>query len=160
MTIPLGFTILGVPQTLSIFSVVGALVSGVGAIRQGSAQQASLNFQAAVQRQQADRERQAAEGREEDFRRLTSGQMARRRAVLGASGVRPGAGSPLLVSEDFAAEAELQALRIRSGGALRATRLEQSAQLNVFQGTRAREAGFSRGGSLLLSGFSSAFGTA
>ena len=141
------------------FTIGAAVIGAIGSIQQGGAQQASLNFQAAIQRQQAERERQEAEAREEDFRLSQSGLLARRRAVLGATGVQPGTGSPLLTSEDFAAEAELQALRIRSGGALRATRLEQTAQLNVFQGAAARRAGFFRGGSLLVSGLGTAFGS-
>ena len=83
--------------------------------------------------------------------------MARRRALLGVSGVDPSRGSPLLVSEDFAAEAELQALRIRSGGALSATRLEQQAGLIATSGRQARRAGFVRGGALLLDRTGSAF---
>ena len=58
----------------------------------------------------------------------------------------------MLVSEDFAGEVELQALRIRSGGEVRATRLEQQAQLTRFKGRQARTAGFIRGGALLVSG--------
>ena len=67
-------------------------------------------------------------------------------------------GSPLLVSEDFAAEVEFQALRIRSGGELRATRAEQQAVLQRFQGRAARSAGFVRGGALLITGAGKSFG--
>ena len=66
-------------------------------------------------------------------------------------------GSPLLVSEDFAAEVEFQALRIRSGGELRATRAEQQATLQRLKGRAARTSGFTRGGALLLSGAGKAF---
>ena len=64
----------------------------------------------------------------------------------------------MLVSEDFAGEVELQALRIRSGGEVRATRLEQQAQLTRFKGRQARTAGFIRGGALLVSGAGKFFG--
>jgi hypothetical protein len=77
--------------------------------------------------------------------------------MLGASGVEPSEGSPLLVSEDFAGETEYQALRIRSGGELAATRLEQSARLSALAGRNARTAGFARGGSLLLQGAGSLY---
>ena len=63
----------------------------------------------------------------------------------------------MLVSEDFAGEAELQALRIRTGGEVTATRLEQQAGLERFRGRSSRRAGFVRGGSLLLSGAAKAF---
>ena len=71
---------------------------------------------------------------------------------MGASGVDPATGSPLLVSEDIAGEVELQAQRIRAGGEVRATRLEQQAQLSRLQGRQAQTGGFLRAGSLLLSG--------
>ena len=54
-------------------------------------------------------------------------------------------------------ERELQALRIRSGGELRSTRLEQQANLTAFAGRAARQASFFRAGSLLLSGASKSF---
>ncbi len=95
---------------------------------------------------------------EEDFRRKQSFILAARRAALGAAGVDPSSGSPLLVSEDFAGEVELQALRIRSGGETTATRLEQQAVLQRFTGRAARRQGFVRGGGLLLSGAGKAFG--
>lgn len=73
--------------------------------------------------------------------------------------VDPSSGSPLLVSEDFAGEAELQALRIRTGGEVTATRAEQQATLQRFQGRAAQRSGFIRGGALLISGAGKAFGT-
>ncbi len=125
-------------------TVVGTALSAIGAIRQGSLQSSALA-------QQAERERQQSEIREEDFRRKQARLEGTRRARLGAAGVEPGAGSPLLASEEFAGESELQALRIRSGGEAVATRLEQQAQLT-------RSKGRTRAGSLLLSGTSRAFG--
>lgn len=144
----------GVVTAIQVF---GAVVSAVGAIQQGRAAQRTGDFQAAILRQQADRERLQAESDEKDFRRKQSRILAARRAALGASGVEPAEGSPLLVSEDFAGEVELQALRIRSGGEVRATRAEQQAVLQRFQGRAARRAGVTRGGALLLSGAGKAF---
>lgn len=132
--------------------ILGTAVAAVGAIQQGQAAKAQSKFQAGILRQQADRDRQQAASDEEDFRREQSRNLAKRRAALGASGVDPSKGSPLLVSEDFAGEVELQALRIRSGGEVRATRAEQQGSLQLFQGRQAQTAGFIRGGSLLLSG--------
>lgn len=142
-------------STTAALTLIGAgsAVSALGAIQQGRAAAAQARFQAAVQEQQATREQQLAEQREQDFRRRQSREMASRRAILGASGVEASAGSPLLVSEDFAGETELQALRIRNQGEVTATRLEQQAQLTRMQGRAARTAGFFRAGSSLLSGF-------
>ena len=136
--------------------IAGAAISAASAIQQGQAAKAQGNLQAGILRQQAERERQQATADEEDFRRNQSPILAARRAALGASGIDPAAGSPLLVSEDFAGEVELQALRIMSGGELRATRAEQQARLQRFTGRAAQRRGFLRSGSLLLSGVSGA----
>ena len=135
-----------------IATIAGAGIAAIGSIRQGQAAQQQANLQAQILQQQADRDRLDAAAKEEDFRKRQSRVLAQRRAALGAAGIEPAAGSPLLVSEDFAGEVELQALRIRSGGELRATRLEQQAQLTRFKGRQARTAGFIRGGALLVSG--------
>lgn len=138
--------------------VAAAVIAAGAAVHQGVQASKAAKTQAKVQRQQAKRSRQEAASAEDDFRRQQSRVLAARRAALGASGVDPSTGSPLLVSEDFAGETELQALRIRSGGELRATRLEQQAGLTRFAGRTARTQSFLRGGSLLLSGSGRAFG--
>jgi hypothetical protein len=135
--------------------VVGAVAAVVGAgaaIKSGIDQNKAAKAQSAILRQKADRERLEAAQREEDFRRRQSRILAARRAGLAAQGVEPGEGSPLLTSEDFAGETELQALRIRSGGEVTSTRLEQNANLVLQRGRGSQQAGFARGGSLLLSG--------
>ncbi len=139
-------------------TIASAAISAIGAIQSGRAAQAQADTQAAIDRQRADREREAAGIEADEFRRDQHRLMARRRAELGATGVEPGEGSPLLVSEDFAAESELQALRLRAGGETRATRLEQGASLTQASGRQAKRAGFTRGGALLLSGVGTAFG--
>lgn len=146
-------------STIAAVATVAAAAAGAAAsIQQGRAARKQAKFTAAVQRRQAERERQVAAGAEEDFRRRQSRLMAERRAALGGAGIEGGAGSPLLGSEDFAAETELQALRIRSGGETQATRLEQQAQLTTAAGRQAQRQGFARAGASLLSGVSAAFG--
>ena len=138
-------------------SLVGSSLGAIGAISGGQAANRQAQFQASVFRQQAEREKQDAAQKEEDFRRQQARLSATRRALLGGSGVEPSEGSPLLVSEDLAGEVELQALRLRSGGQMAASRLEQSAILQSAAGRSARTAGFMRGGALLLSGAGSTF---
>ena len=139
-------------------SIVGTAIQAVGAIQQGQATQQQSNLQAGILEQQAAGDRLQAGAKEGDFRARQSRALASRRAALGASGVDPAAGSPLLVSEDFAGEVELQALRIRTGGEVTATRAEQQATLQRFQGRAARKSGFVRGGALLLTGVGKSFG--
>lgn len=138
-------------------TVAGAAISAVGAVQQGRAANTQAKFQSEVLQQQAQRDREKAAADETAFRRNQSRVLASRRAALGASGVDQATGSPLLVSEDFASEVELQARRIRSGGELQATRAEQQAGLQRFAGKAAQRGGFVRGGSLLISGAGKAF---
>jgi hypothetical protein len=138
--------------------LIGAAALGaVSSIKAGQAANKQAKFEAGIQQQQAARERQVAAGTESDFRRRQSRLQAQRRAALGASGVRSGTGSPLLAAGDFAAEVELAALRIREGGEIRSTRLEQQAELTRRAGRNVRTRGFFRAGSSLLSGVGQAF---
>ena len=133
--------------------LIAAGLSAVGSISQGQAASSQAKFQAAVGEQQATRTRQIAVGDEEDFRRKQSRLLAERRAALGKSGTEIGTGTSLLAAEDFAAETELQALRIRSGGETQATRLQQQAELTRRKGRSQQLTGYLRGGASLLSGF-------
>ena len=101
--------------------------------------------------QQAERARQNAAANEQDFRRQRDRDRGTIRANKGEL-----TGSTLLSVEDFTAEAELAALRIRSGGEVRATRFEQEAELTRFKGRQAQTGSFFRAGSSLLSGIANA----
>ncbi len=161
-----------VPMVMMAVVVAGAAVSAYGAVKAGQAaneqsklQEKMARRQADITDQQAGTERDAASAREGDFRRQQSALMARRRAILGASGIDQATGSPLLVSDDFTFETELMALRIRSGGEINATRLEQQAGLQRAEGSllrlggkNAQTAGYIRGGATLLSAAGSAWG--
>lgn len=135
---------------------VASAVSAYGAVQQGKAANQQAKVQSAIYQQQAERERLVAASEEQDFRRQQSRQMATRRAMMGVSGVDAATGSPLMVSEDFAGEVELQALRIRNGGEVAATRMEQQAQLTRMAGKAAQTGGYFRAGSSLLHGFGQA----
>ncbi len=148
----------------SVISAYGALKQGQAAKETGKLQEKLADQQATVTEQQAQSERVVAGQQEGDFRRQQSALMARRRAILGGSGIDQATGSPLLVSEDFRRETELQALRIRAGGEISATRLEQQAGFQRFQGSLLRFAGDNalvagriRAGSSLLTGAGTAF---
>lgn len=133
-------------------ALAGAAVSAVGAIRQGKAEANQAEAEAEIARQQAENERTVSRQESEDFRRNQASLFAKRRAILGASGVQTATGSPLLASEDFAAEVELGERRIRAGGELRATRLSQQAGLYDASASNARTGSYLRSGSLLIGG--------
>lgn len=140
-----------------VLAAAAAATSAYGVVQQGRAQEKASKFQAAAFAQQAKREREIAAANERDFRRQQSRLLARRRALMGVSGVETATGSPLLVAQDFVGETELQALRVRRGGEIRATRLEQQSQLERFRGRNARTQGYLRGGALILGTASKAF---
>jgi hypothetical protein len=136
--------------TATYLAVAAVAVSAAGAVASGISAKQQADSQSKVLRQQADRERLQSEADEKEFRDQQQRLMAKRRAVLGGSGVDLSSGSPLLASEDFAGETELQALKIRNGGDVRATRLEQSAAITGVKGDAALAGGFFRAGSSLL----------
>ena len=133
---------------------IGTAVSVISSISEGRAASDQADFQAATTRQQAVREREIAGDEEDDFRRQQRRVLAQRRAEGGASGVDRSTGSPLLATEDFIGETELQAQRIRAGGNASAQRLNQQADLTSAAGSSAKTRGFARAGSSLLTGFS------
>lgn len=137
-------------------SIGGAILGAAGAAQAGRAQQDMSGYQAAIMQQQAERERKQAEADATELRSRNQRLMARQRTLYSASGVTR-EGTPLLVEEDTAAEAELEALKVLSGGQVRATRLEQQAGLERFSGRLAKQQGYARGGALLLSGVGGAF---
>jgi len=130
-------------------------LTAVSAVSQGKAARDQARFQAKVREQQAARERQVAEQDELDFRRKSRRDLATLRAGLGGAGVRIGTGTPLLAEEDFLSEVELQAQRIREGGGIRSTRLEQEAELLRASGKSAQRRGAFRAGASLLTGIGS-----
>ena len=142
----------------AIIAIVGGVLGAVSSQQKGQASARQSEFEASVSEQQATSQRQVAAAEEADFRRSQDRVLGDRRAALGASGIDPSTGSPLLATGDFAAEVELNALRIREGGELRANRLEQEAVLKRQAGKNAQTGGLFGAGSSLLSGFGKAFG--
>ena len=147
---------MAITSTAALLTAAG--LSAAGSISQGRAAKKQAQFEAGISEQQAQREREISAAEEGDFRKKQSAILAERRAALGGAGVQLSTGTPLLASEDFAAEVELQARRIRSGGQTRATRLEQEAALRRAAGRNAQTQGLFRAGSSLLSGYGQAFG--
>lgn len=142
---------------------VGAMQAGKAARKQAEQAATLTEFQAQVSDQQAAREREVAAASAGDFARTQSATAASARAAMGASGVRGDTGTPPLAFGDFAAETELQRLRILSGGEVSAQRLEQQAGLQRFEaaglrkaGRNAQRKGMFRAGASLLTGLGTA----
>jgi len=111
--------------------VASAVVGGISAIQSGKAQQQQSNFQAQQLAQQQERERQIGEQEVEDFRRRAASRQATADAGRGAMGIT-GAGSPTLAEEDFLAEIEVQAARIKGASDARQQRLQSEEELERF----------------------------
>ena len=96
----------------------------------------------------AARERKLARERERVSRRGSALLLGHQRAVTAAQGSTM-EGSPLMVLEDTAAEAELEALHIREGG-------EANASALIKKGKNAQSAAYMDAGGTLLGGVAKA----
>lgn len=137
----------------TILSIAGTVIGAVGSFTQGSSESSSASYNAAIARQQADRERQNAEIEARNFRRRQNALLASARARRAGSGVNPAVGTSLLTDTDFVKEIELGTQTIRNSGAVSATRLEQQANLYRRSSRYSQTGGLLRAGTTLLSGF-------
>lgn len=140
-------------EIAAIAGLAGAAVSAAGSIAAGQAQANAAEFNAEMAQQQAERERLIAEREVQDHRRRNSRLLAASRARRAGSGVTS-QGSPLLVDEATAAEIELGAQDILTGGAARAYGYQQEAALSRARASSARTGAFFSAGSTLLTGVS------
>lgn len=118
---------------------------------QGKATQRIMDQQAAYRTQVGQQE-------EDAFRRSQSRVMASRRALMGASGVDAGSGSPLLVTEDLAGETELQALKIRNNASAESLKMTGEGSMARWKGRVEKNNSYIRGGASLLQGAGTGFG--
>ena len=145
-------------------SIASFALTGLGFLTQGAQARTASRFQADLLARQAQREREIAALEETEFRRRGDRLLATQRARLGASGV-DFTGTALDVAEDTAAEIELQALKIRSGGQAREAGLRGEAAFSRLRGDQAFRSGvagagasFLRGGAKFLSRSGDVFG--
>ena len=118
-------------------SAGGLLFSGLSAISGGNQAAANARYQADLYQRQADREKQLAALDEAEYRRRGSALLATQRARLGDAGV-DFTGTALDLSAEAAAQLELQALKIRSGGLAKADDDEGQAALTRYGGLGAQ----------------------
>ncbi len=140
----------------SIFGLVGTVLQASAAKQAANAEADAAEYNAKINEQRAQQERDAAEASSEDFRRKEGAKKASAIADLGASGVQI-AGTPLLLLSDIEQEIELGAARIGNTGATRATSYENSATLDRFKASNSRKAGSLAAGASLIGGVSKFF---
>jgi hypothetical protein len=127
----------------------GAAVSAIGSIQKGQATKQAADYNAAVDQQQAAEEQDQANAQTQDYLRKGSDTEASAVAAQAGAGVT-GEGSPLLVDENTVRQVALGAARTLQGGQLRASRLQDQAQLQTLQGNNAVTASYLDAGSSLL----------
>lgn len=145
------------PSLGTLATIGGTIVSAFSAQQQGAAAQQNAQLQAELFRREAEQRRQGSEADAEAFRKRQNRLLGTFRARQGASGVTM-EGTPLMVEEDIASEAELQRLRILHGGQADESRLLTQAALQQGAGAQLRRQGNLRAGSLLLKGAGQMFG--
>lgn len=117
--------------------IVGAVIGAAGSISAANAEKKAAQQNAALARMQAQEDARRA-------KRQSDALIGQQRAVTGASGTTI-EGSPLLIVQDSAREAEIEIRHILAGGAARARAYQQA-------GRAAAQTGFIDAGSTLLSG--------
>lgn len=133
-------------------AAAGTVVSTIGAIQQGNAQQAAANYQAAQLTQQAGQDRATAQRQAIEERRKAGLALSRVQAFSAASGA--GATDPTVnnIAGDIAGQGEYNALTQLYNGEERARGLENQASATRFQGQQAHQAGLFKAGSTILEG--------
>jgi hypothetical protein len=134
-----------------ILAAAGSGMQAAGAIQEGNAQYAASQYNIEVNNQNAQEARQQAAEEERRARVMSRKQIGQSRASIGASGIQL-EGSPLDVLEESAATAELDALTIRHSGEVKALGFDRDSKLEAFKGKQARQAGYMKAASALISG--------
>lgn len=139
------------PAFSSIIMGIGALASAGGAIQKGIAESDAGEYNAKIAEQNAQQaEIQAAED-ERVHRVIARKQIGQMQASYSASGITS-EGSPMEVLQESAANAEMDAHKIRQEGANRARAFREGATLDQMGASAARTGGYMGGASSLLRG--------
>lgn len=133
-----------------------AVISAVGAIRQGQAAAASADYNAKVAQQNAQisasQGNAAVEAQQRDAQRRIGAAVA----AYGASGVQLSDGSPMDVLEESARNSALDAATLKYNYKLRGMGFENQASLYSAQSGFASTAGYLGAGAALASGTANA----
>ena len=140
----------------AVTSAASAGMAAYGGYKQGEQMASTQKWNASVARANAAAAKEKAAAEEAQTRERYGRVMATQRTLYGASGVDMG-GTPLLVMEEQAKQAEIDALTIRYGGNLLSTRnLNEAESLTQQAGATQSAAGIGVG-STLLTGASNIF---
>lgn len=139
---------------------VGQYQAAQAAAAEAKAQQAMAEYNAQVAEQQAKAREMRAGVEQRRQAEAAERHASALRAGIGAAGVVPGVGTPLLIEATQAAESELENLMIGYEGQIGAERWRSQAALDRMQGeiygmraSSARSMAFVGAGTTLLTGF-------
>ena len=145
-----------ITPTMALYvALAGTAVAAGSAIYQGQQAKKEAEYNASVQEQNAVAAQQKASYDETMHRERVRKLLSSQKALYGRSGVSL-IGSPELLLEETAAQGELDALAIRYGGDVEASRYRSEATLSKMRGRAASTSGYASAGSTLLSGGSRA----
>lgn len=146
----------GVEILMAVTAIAGTAMSVAGQAQAASQQRKMGEYQAKVAEKQAIETAQAAEFEADKQRENTRRLLSTQRARYAGAGVTF-EGSPLLVMEQTAADAELDAQAIEWGGGVRAGGYKSQAGMSLWEGNTLYQAGMIKAGSTLLTGASKAY---
>lgn len=133
--------------------LAGTATQVYGQMQQAAAMENAASFNRATAIQNAQLATQQAAEEERSYRVLARKQLGDMRASYAASGITLD-GSAQDILEESAATAEMDALRIKHGGQVKAQGYRNDANLYGMQGRAAREQGYySAAGTLLGGGY-------
>ena len=143
---------------IAVAATVAAAAAGAyAAYASSQAQAQAADYQRKVSKNQAQAAKQAAEIGAENARVQHQRVLATQRNRLGATGVLPSEGSPLLVQMESAESAALDEARIRYSGEVQATGYRSNEILAGFEAKTARQLGYVGVGTSLLGGATRAY---
>jgi hypothetical protein len=133
-------------------AAVGAAVTAVASISSGIAQQNAAEYNAQVDKNNAEQAQEAAGAQASVVEQQAAEKVAAQKAAYAASGVDVNTGTPVDVLTSTAASGKLDALTVRYGGQVRALGDQQAGTLAEYTGSQAAVAGDLGGASSLLQG--------
>lgn len=135
-----------VTGTLAAISAVAGIA---GSIKQGMDAKSASNFNAKVANDEATQQDQQTAFDVQQQQDQSRRQLATQKAQFGASGVVADTGSPDAVAADDTKQAELDALAIKYGGALKARAYRSEASQDQVQASQAIPGSIFQAGSTL-----------
>lgn len=131
------------PTTLlTIATVAGTAMTAYSSVQQGKQAQKQGEFNAAVSSNNAIKAENRGVDKENAYRMQTQALRKEQEAQFGAANVQLGSGSAANILADTENLGEADALTIRNNAADEAANYRQDAEMSLYQGESAKQAGY------------------